>query len=266
MIKRFILLFSGICLLALGCGTDDLSDADLSSLGLSDQIRAYIFESFQEDGTRHLNLYFETIEEYNCTNFELEVESQIQGNRIQINILGLKLPSGELCKEGISKAAKVVDLGNLTAESYDLDLTLLGELHESGSLDLSSLYLDLNFPTEGWMQVDNNRTTIIPSNTVWGYYLSESGHYDDFAKDFIDGLEGFGTPLENNGFFGSFSVDNGQVKIIKNEGNRTDQFTGFGIRYEGEISVLEEWVFENYCTLNGELGLYSTQGEFFPCN
>lgn len=262
---NYLVCFLFICLLTTSCKQDDLNSSDLIDLELTDQFTASIFESFDNTGKRSIWLQLETLEEFTCNNYQLDVEYSIVERDIFIDIKGLFRANQVPCEEGVNNATAKLELGQLDISSYNIKVKLLNELEENGTLDNTTEHIDLNFQADGWMQIPNSRMIKVVGNTIWGYFLSEAGYFDHLAAQFIDELEGYGAPLESDGYFGAFSVRQGQVKVITNEHNTTTLYTGFGMKYFGEPEVLQDWILEHYCDIASNIGLHSTKGDLTPC-
>lgn len=251
-------------MLALSSCDEDSIDPSLSDLELSNQFRVSLHETFDQDGTRRNWIYVESIEEFNCDNFGLDVRYEKYGAEIYLYIDGLKLDG--FCQEGTAKATAEIELTNFSIGDYSLHMTLLDDIETVGTISNHADHIDISFPDDSWIEIGHSRTTKIPEQSVWGYFIATQSGTGGATVNYINDLEGFGSPFENDGFYGAFRISNGQVRVIENLNNTTEQHIGFGMKYTGDLEELRTFVYDNYCPLAGTISLQSTQGSLDPCD
>ena len=261
--KSVLMAFVALSLTA--CRSDDaVDDADIL-IDLSTQFSSSLFQTYESSGKRSTWMHLETLLEYSCENYALNVSFEKYGFDMYLDINGIYRPDNVPCITGPNTASALIEMGSLGTGSYTIHIKLLNEVEMFGMLINKESHIDLEFPEDGWIESEHQRMIKVPENTIWGYYLDGSGHFNQNAADFINGLEGFGAPLENDGNFGNYLVQTGQVRIVEYEQTGKRVFNGFGMKYSDDHQVLRDWISENYCEDIGEIGLYSTQGDLLPC-
>ncbi len=248
------MLVAIILLIANSCQKD--TERDDFSANLMVALR----EAFVE-GERHAGLYVFTLEEYPCSNFEIDYNYTHVGGVRTIVFKGI--PTQEECLAVFGPARAFIDLGEMDEGSHTVNLEVKHEIlnthFQVNDQRLIVNVLNGHHPSLGFHEKTMHR---LPENYVWGYVhpkvTGEDEHYPVFLQKLLD--SGATQKHLQPGNYGFFRVGQEDFYLFDN----VDQYTPeqpFVIKFDNDFHLLEDIAtnFRDDCVI----ALYSAKGHVY---
>jgi hypothetical protein len=152
---RILSLIFVISLFAASCEEDDKPDT--RDYGPIESDILFTFAPDSADGigtTGNIALYLKTDTIYNCINYEIVYEEEVQTDRIDIDLKGIVLPE-EICATALGPARAKIPLGIMDNEFY--------------------LYISSNSLTDNhYVLLSDSSVVVTPIDTGFTHYLEYS--------------------------------------------------------------------------------------------
>lgn len=247
----FILL-----LLVGGCKDDPINNEP--NVSIEEEFKILLWEKLSPTGSSfHLNI--ETIKSNSCENTTIDVAPSAAVSNISITIHDIPVPD---CPAPIFPATAEVELGNMSEEVYEVQISLKNVVHNEGTMTVTPDFYEVKMKELNGIIVPQKRLNKIPTNTIWGYVTYSESSLDVVAEDFISEISAIATGRTyEDGYYGYFSVDNNKITILNN--NITLNVNeSFGFNYSGDYTQLIN-ILSNYRSQNSgmEFKIYTSTGE-----
>jgi hypothetical protein len=212
-VMMVLLLLAGVC--AMGQADGGLEDVEA---GMTLQMTAPILPG----GARKFMLKIQTNDVYECTNFAVENETWLQGNRLIVKVEGIRRTKP--CGEGMGPAASFIDLSELGLGDYKVSITINRQVFKADLL-VTENYFDFKIPEnvdQSLLRIYNGRLNMIPGGTIWGKCEYTSKEKKAKALKLMADLEKAGAtktalPIGNYDEFYLHTVGTTDEKSIKGE-------------------------------------------------
>ncbi len=202
---RCFLILTGLSL-AAACRVTGDADAQ-PEFTREPEYRVDLFEERSPaDGTPAFGLWLERRELSACAGYGVDAAVGMQGNDIQVTILGV-LPPPAPCSGDSAPARQFVPLGNLADGNYGFTLSLRDVVTNQGSLTVSQGHYVLSLPDAQGVIVQNFVLETMPAGIVWGYAATPDEMVQPVADNFIADLKTLtGDDGLAPGFYSYFTV------------------------------------------------------------
>lgn len=228
-----------IFLLLLGSGVMAQADGGIEDVeaGMTLQMTAPILPG----GARKFMLRIQTNDVYECSNYAVDQETALQGDRVVIKVNGIRRTKP--CQTGVGPATSIIDLSQLTLGEYKVQITINRQVFKA-DLQVDSTFFHFSIPKTvdpTLLRIFNGRLNHIPAGTVWGKCEYVEPSKKAVALKFMAELEKAGAlksqlPVGNYDEFYLHTVGTTTEKSIKGE---RFEFP-FVYSYNGSLMPLQE--------------------------
>ena len=162
-----------------------------------------------------LEIHFETILNENCLNTSVLSSYKKEADHLVLTIFDILEP--ENCDHGIAPAKGLESIYSITPNNnYTLQIELKDIVSNTGSLAVTDTYYKVEMNEEHGISWEHTKLFKIPQGALWGYITYTSDEQLPVVTDFITTLEGGTTAFnQSDGYYGHFSIDNGDIISIK---------------------------------------------------
>ena len=214
-----------------------------------------------EGASRNLQFYCSTAKIYPCCNYPILVEKTQSLNNIDIAFNGVL--ETEFCLTAIGPATAIVNLGELSNGTYNLNL-FNGDRKCTGELIVTSDSYEVNFAEDGTFLFTNTPLNKTPEHTIWGMIGYHELGTLPLVQSFLAELMDLGAEKKsyNPGYYQEFRIDkNGDIITPDMHGYWFAQ--SFIFNYSGNIADVEQLV-KQYARDHGaemSIRVYSDTGD-----
>lgn len=176
-------------LLVLGTWVMGQADGGLEDVeaGMTLQMTAPILQG----GARKFLLRVQTNDAYECTNYAVEHDARLEGNKLLIKVKGIRRTKP--CADGVGPAVGNIDLSELKLGEYKVRITINRQIF-AANLTVDSTYFKFDIPSEDplLLRIYNGRLNLIPGGTIWGKCEYGDAKSKVKAQKFMSDLEKVG--------------------------------------------------------------------------
>ncbi len=140
-----------------------------------------------QDGSVTFGIWIESIKNQDFDNYTIQAEATLNGNIIDVQILGINPPA--IGKGAAAKAKTFLPIGQLAAGEYQFNLTLGQTIRNSGQLKVENGQYSLNMPSPQGVVLQNMILKSIPQGHIWGYADASTDLLKPLAEQFISELK-----------------------------------------------------------------------------
>ncbi len=164
-----------------------------------------------------------TIKDEACKNHKIGFEYERNANRLllQLNNIIKSLD----CEPGKAPATADIDAEGLTPGFYELKIELRNAVESTGQLSISGDNYLIELRKRNGVVLVRKELIKVPENAIWGYVQYQEAADETIAKAFISDLKAISTQKTyRNGYYGHFTIENGNARIDQQPDSRTLPF------------------------------------------
>lgn len=265
--RRYFTLKYLIYLLALlvlaGCDFSSLKDPVVIT-EVEDEFYVDLWETlaptFEE---RNLMIKIESIKTEKCLNYRIDYQLYKDGNRLRIALNNIIKPLD--CVPGETTVKTDVDMGYLPSSFYSFNLDLKNTVFNDGQLIVRSDSYTLDMYSKNGFSLKRTELLRVPEGAIWGYVTFQQATDETLADQWLDDLKKIGQNPVNyrSGYYGYFTINNLDRKIIINEQPTNNNLKTFLYHYADDESKLKN-LLNRYRQDYGNrliIKLYNSKGE-----
>lgn len=244
------------------CDLDSLKEPIIIS-NIEKEFNLDLWEHLNQ-GNRSAQLLIETISLEDCENYSIDYHFIRSSSKLEVSLNEIVPPQD--CTTGEAPAQSIIDLGNLQAGLYDLNIDLKNTVFNEGTLAVTDESFTVNMTTDEGIIFVRRELLRVPNEAIWGYIgVTDIGQIS-IVEDFITDLEQLSTLKDyKSGYYGYFSVNTEKKVNMADLPFAAENMNTFVYQYAGEETALQELV-DSYRTNYGaliEIKLTNTQGKTF---
>ena len=138
-------------------------------------------------GEATLGIWVESLQVYDCSGYQIDAQVNKSGQQIDIELLAVTRPAN--CSGSPAPARQFVPIGQLSAGTYPLRLTLGKTIVNEGTLTVESDHFSLAFAQARGFEIQNYTAYYLPEALVWGYVSITNEATNTAAQTFISDLK-----------------------------------------------------------------------------
>lgn len=157
------------------------------------------------DGKPTFGLWVESMEEFECSNYQIEATVEVDAGMIDIQLQEIRPP--DTCMGAPGPARGFLPIGQLADGTYPFRFALNQIIQNEGFLLVQNGHYELNLPNQQGIDFQNRVLEALPDGYVWGYANTPSESDLPVADQFIQNLKGLTQDLDlPTGFYSYFTV------------------------------------------------------------
>lgn len=191
---------------------------------------------------RTFSIIFQTIENFECTNFSINV-SDLLGEK-NFNFIVNEIITPNNCDPGQAPAIRSIGIGDLNAGPYNLNINLKNIVTNQGRLNVGDDRFTIYLETENGIKLLHRELRRVPDQFIWGFLSYEEPEMAATAQEFLNTIDSSTEEIAlEPGYYGYFTIkDDGTIFILRDVPANTTEITSFFYRYDQNTGLLEDAV------------------------
>lgn len=214
-----------------------------------------------QSGTNPLLLNVTSIEQNNCKDSYIDIQSNLIGRQINLTLGEIISPSQ--CAKTDHQLSSDVEF-ELQESDYNINISLKDIVQNHGHIMVSDEKFTIELETENGITIGQQTINIIPDGYVWGSISANDIRNVESIKNLISDLEAQHLPHNlNNGNYSYFEVKDGKVSILDTQEEGT-YFEHFLLKQEGFFKDFrQELVFFSEENPNISMSVFDSVGNSY---
>ncbi len=195
-----------IVITALTCGCN--LDSDKDPIIVPEIEKEFNIDLWEElsPTSRELRLLVTTIKNEPCLNATIAYQNDRYGANMAISLDDIVAPSD--CQSGMAPAQANINLGALSAATYNLSLGLKNTIINEGKLQVSYDKYEVTMETEEGLQFLHRELRRVPATAIWGYVAYSQPAEVNTANSIVEAIGDIAYEADYpQGYYGHFTIN-----------------------------------------------------------